>query len=185
MEDREIVALFRQRSERAIAELAAKYGRVCQRVAENILRDRRDAEECVNDAYLGVWNTVPPASPDPLVSYVCRIVRNQAVMKYHAAAARKRNSHYDVALDELEDCFAATETAETALAASELSAALDRFLDTLAREERVLFVRRYWFADSMEELAQRFHISRNHAAVRLARTRGKLKNYLRKEGYEL
>lgn len=185
MEDGEIIALFHARSERAIAELAAKYGGVCRAVAENILHDRQDAEECLNDAYLGVWNTVPPRRPEALLPYVCRITRNQALTRYHARTAQKRSSRYELALDELAECLAAPETAEGALDAAELSRAIDRFLDTLARAERVLFVRRYWYADSLADLAERFGISRNHAAVRLGRTRKKLRDYLTKEGYTL
>lgn len=185
MEDSRIIALFYERSEQAIEELAKKYGAVCRAVAGNILSSEQDAEECVNDAYLGVWNTVPPQKPDPLMTYLCRIVRNLATARYHANTARKRNSVYDTALDELEDCLAGIDTAETALDAQELARALDAFLDTLRAEERVLFVRRYWYADSLEEAARRMHISRNSAAVRLSRTREKLRIYLRKEGYEV
>lgn len=185
MEDLEIIELFQTRSEQAIAELHKKYGAVCSRVARNILNDPQDAEECVNDAYLGVWNTVPPQNPRPLLTYLCRIVRNLATAKYHANTAKKRNSFYDVALDELEDCLAASETVESALTAKELSAALDAFLDTLDSKNRKIFVRRYWYADSIQEIAGRFHMSRNHVSVRLSRTRDKLKNYLKKEGYHL
>ncbi len=95
MDDRQIIALFFACSEQAVAELSGKYGAVCRRVAENILNDRLDAEEVVNDAYLGVWNTVPPQQPDPLLRYVCRIVRNLALKKYPANTARKRNSSVD------------------------------------------------------------------------------------------
>ena len=101
MDDDRIIELFFARSEQAVTELSRKYGTVCRRTAENILNDRRDAEECLNDAYLAVWNTVPPQRPDPLLSYVCRIVRNQALKRYHANAARKRNSVYDAALEEI------------------------------------------------------------------------------------
>lgn len=185
MQDTEIIALFFARSEQAIAELAAKHGAVCRRVAENILGSAQDAEECVNDAYLGVWNTVPPQRPDPLRTYVCRIVRNLATARYHTNRAQKRSSIYDTALDELEDCLASADTAQTALDARELTALLDRFLVSLREDERVLFVRRYWYADSVAALAGRFGIRENTAAVRLARTREKLRNYLKKEGYDL
>ena len=185
MQDTEIIALFFARSEQAIAELAARHGAVCRRVAENILGDARDAEECVNDAYLGVWNTVPPQRPSPLRTYVCRIVRNLATARYHASRAQKRSSIYDAALDELEDCLASADTAETALGARELTALLDRFLASLGEDERVLFVRRYWYADSVAALAERFGLRENTASVRLARTREKLRNYLKEEGYDL
>ena len=102
MEDKRIIDLFFARSELAIEALAAKYGALCSRIAENILGDSMDAEECVNDAYLGVWNSVPPQRPDPLRSFLCRIVRNLSISRYHANTAKKRNSSYDVALEELE-----------------------------------------------------------------------------------
>lgn len=185
MEDREIVTLFFERSERALTELNRKYGALCTGIARNILQDPLDAEECVNDAYLGVWNTIPPQKPEALAAYVCRLVRNRAITRYHANTAAKRNSFYDAALDELGDSLACTDTVESALAAEQLPAVLDAFLDTLRAEERVLFVRRYWYADSLEEAAARLHISRGLAAVRLSRTRAKLRDHLKKEGYEL
>lgn len=185
LEDSKIIDLFYARSEQAIMELSTKYGAVCNKVARNILNNTLDAEECVNDAYLGAWNTIPPQKPSPLLTYICRIVRNLSVMKYHANTAIKRNSFYDIALDELEECLASHVTIEAELTAKEFSAALDGFLDTLDQENRVMFVRRYWYSDSISEIAERFHMSNNYAAVRLSRTREKLKNYLKKEGYEL
>ena len=143
MDDSKIIDLFYARSEQAIMELSTKYGAVCSKVAKNILNNSHDAEECVNDAYLGAWNTIPPQNPNPLLTYICRIVRNLSIMKYHANTAIKRNSFYDAALDELEDCLASSETVEDKLTAKELSATLDQFLDTLDRENRVMFVRRY------------------------------------------
>ena len=101
LDDRKIIELFFERSEQAIIELSKKYGSVCSKVAFNILNNTQDTEECVNDAYLGTWNTIPPQNPNPLLSYVCRIVRNLAIKKYHTNTAAKRNSIYDVALDEL------------------------------------------------------------------------------------
>lgn len=185
MQDEEILALFHARSEQAIAELEVKYGAACRRVAANILHSEQDAEECVSDAYLAVWNTVPPQRPAPLSAYVCRIVRNLAVKRYHANTARKRNSFYDAALEELEDCLSAAETAETALSARELTRLLDAFLDTLAETDRFLFVRRYWYADSVTALAAELGVSGNSVSVRLSRLREKLKRTLRKEGYFL
>lgn len=185
MEDQDILALFLARSDAALAELEKKYGARCAAVARNVLRDPLDAEECVNDAYLAAWNTIPPQRPEALGAYVCRLVRNRAVTRYHANTAQKRNSFYDAALDELAESLASRETVDSALAAERLPALLDAFLDTLRAEERVLFVRRYWYADSLEDAAARVGITRAHAAVRLSRTRAKLRDYLRKEGYAL
>ena len=185
LEDRQIIALFFARAEQAIAELAEKYGTTCDRIARNILGNHRDAEECVNDSYLAVWNTIPPQTPDPLRTYLFRIVRNISVAKYHANTAAKRNSRYDAALDELEGCLAAPGTVEETITAGELARQIDRFLATLDRESRALFVRRYWYADSIPELADRFHISRGNVSVRLSRIRNKLAAHLKKEGYDV
>jgi RNA polymerase sigma-70 factor (ECF subfamily) len=185
LEDEEIIALFYDRSEQAIIELASKYGAVCRKVARNILNNEQDAEECVNDAYLGAWNTIPPQRPEPLLTYVCRIVRNLSVTRYHANTASKRNSVYDVALDELEHCLVSPATVETELSAKELTGLLDRFLDTLEPENRVMFVRRYWYSDSVSDIAARLGMRPNHVSVRLSRTREKLSAYLRKEGYAI
>ena len=142
MDDSKIIELFYERSEQAIIELSKKYGTVCTKVAKNILNDVRDTEECVNDAYLGAWNTIPPQRPNPLLSYVCRIVRNLAIKKYHANTAVKRNSIYDVALDELENCFPSSCSVEDEFNASEVARSIDRFLETLDKENRIMFVRR-------------------------------------------
>ncbi|MCM1539909.1 MAG: sigma-70 family RNA polymerase sigma factor [Blautia sp.] len=185
MEDSEIIDLFYARSEQAIAELSRKYGAVCRRVAGNILNSRLDAEECVNDTYLATWNTIPPQRPDPLLTYVCKIVRNLSIMKYHSNTAVKRNSFYDVALDELEECLASSATVEGEITAKELSGLLNRFLETLDRKSRVMFVRRYWYSDSVSEIAERFHMSSNNVSVRLSRIRGRLRKFLKSEGYEV
>ena len=125
MEDQKIIELFFARSEQAIAQLQNKYGNRCLRVAGNILNNRLDAEECVNDAYLAVWNSIPPQKPNPLLTYVCHIVRNLSIKKYHANSALKRNSHYDIALDELEECIQTNETVENELAVKELAGAIN------------------------------------------------------------
>uniref|UniRef100_UPI0040560F6A RNA polymerase sigma factor n=1 Tax=Agathobacter sp. TaxID=2021311 RepID=UPI0040560F6A len=185
LEDSKIIELFFARVEQAIVELSAKYGTVCNRIARNILKNDLDAEECVNDTYLAAWNTMPPQKPDPLRTYIFRIVRNIAIAKYHANTAEKRNSYYDVALEELENCLATSVTVEQEISVNELSREIDSFLDTLDRDNRVMFVRRYWYSDSISDLADMFQMSNNNVSVRLSRTREKLKNHLKKEGYEL
>ena len=182
LDDGKIIELFFERSEQAIIELSSKYGTVCRRVADNILNDPEDAEECLNDAYLAVWNTVPPQRPDPLVSYVCRIVRNLALKKYHANTAQKRNSAYDVALEEIAGCLPSSVSVDEEVAANEMAGAIDRFLGTLDQQSRVLFVRRYWYADSIDDLAGLFHTGRHAVSVRLSRVRKALKQYLSHEG---
>lgn len=185
MDDVKIIELFFERSEQAINELSNKYGSVCIKVANNILNNKEDAEECVNDAYLGTWNTIPPQKPNPLLSYVCRIVRNLALKKYHFNTAIKRNSTYDVALDELENCIPSATTIEEEMDAIEMARMIDSFLETLDKEKRILFVRRYWCSDSIEDLAKLFGTSKHNVSVKLSRTREKLKKYLIKKGVSI
>lgn len=178
IEDEEIIELFYERSERAISELNTKYGRFCQRLSYNIVNNRQDAEECVSDAYLGVWNAIPPANPNPLLTYVCKIVRNISLKSYYKNAAAKRSGSYAVAMEEIEDCLADTSTVEIEADAEELKNLIERFLDTLDVENRVIFMRRYWFSDSVKEIAERMGITEKNASVRLTRIRRKLKDYL-------
>ena len=185
LEDIKIIELFLVRAEQAIVELSAKYGTVCGRIARNILNNDLDAEECVNDTYLAAWNTIPPQKPNPLRTYIFRIVRNISIAKYHANTSVKRNSIYDVALDELESCLAVSVTVEQEIAASELSRQIDLFLATLDEENQMMFVRRYWYSDSISDIAERFQTSNNNVSVRLSRTREKLKTHLKKEGFEI
>ena len=185
MEDRQIIDLFLERSEQALAELERKYGAAVRKTAAQILGDRQDVEECVNDTWLGVWNSIPPQEPDPLISYVCRIARNLAVKRYHANTARKRGGNYALVLDELEECIPSDVDVETELEARELTAAIDRFLAGLSGEDRFLFVRRYFFADPVSELAARTNASPNRTAVRLFRLREKLRKTLIKEGWHV
>ena len=147
----------------------------------NILSVHHDAEEAVNDTYLALWNTIPPQRPDPFSAYVYRVGKNTALKKLRHNAAQKRSS-YTVSLDELSECIAAG-TLEDEIDARLLGRAIDRFLDTVSKENRVLFLRRYWFGDSLTELAETFQISQNTASVRLHRIRTQLHTYLIKEGY--
>ena len=182
MKDHEIIALFFERSERAITELINKYGAAIKNVASNILKDAQDAEEAVSDTYFTVWNRIPPTRPNHLGAYVCRIARNVCLKRYHANTAEKRNSHYDVALEELEATIPALSTVESDYDAKELTQYLNSFLKELGKEDRYLFMRRYWFGDGVSEIARNLNISAHTASVRLFRLRQKLQTYLQKEG---
>ncbi len=184
-DDERIIDLFNSRDESAIAELAAKYGDICAKVARNILRNAPDAEECVSDTYLATWNAIPPAEPNPLKAFVLRILRNIATAKYHKNTAQRRNSHYDAALDELEDCLADVFTVERELESAELSRCIDKFLDTLDHDSRLMFMCRYWRSDGLDDIAAKFGTSSHNVASRLFRIRGRLKKFLKKEGYEV
>lgn len=182
LEDSQIISLFYERSEQAIAELDRKYGAAVKKTVANILSSRQDVEECANDTYLGVWNSIPPQNPNPLISYVCKIARNLATWKYHSNTAQKRNGQYDLVLDELEECIPATNNVESDYEAKELSAAISRFLNSLSYDDRFCFLRRYWYADSVSDIATITHGNSHRISVRLFRTREKLYRYLREEG---
>ena len=182
MEDDKIIALFFGRSEEAIRELDHKYGKICHNLSFHILNSHQDAEECVNDAYLGAWNTIPPAKPDPLLSYLVKIVRNISLNVYWKNKAAKRNSDYTVAMEEIEGCLADRTTVENEMEASELTGILENFLDTLTAENRFIFMRRYWFADSCGEIAGQTEKKKKNVSVRLTRIRKKLKQYLTDKG---
>lgn len=182
LNDHEIIDLFFERSEQAIKELMVKYGAAIRKVASNILKDAQDAEECVSDTYLQVWNRIPPTRPKYLGAYSCRIARNISLKQYYANTAQKRNSYYDVALEELESTIPALGTVETEYDAKELTRYLNLFLKGLSREDRYLFMRRYWHGDSITEIAGELRITPHNASVRLFRLRQKLQDYLQKEG---
>ncbi len=176
--DEEIIALFFERSEVGLTELDTKYSKVCHKLSFGILNNRADAEECVNDAYLGVWNSIPPTNPNPLLTYVCKIVRNVSLKRYNSNIAKKRNSVYDVAISELEAYLSSPNTIEAELEVKELARIIENFLDTLSVENRVIFLRRYWFSDTYKDIALRVDLSEKNISVRLSRIRGQMKQYL-------
>ena len=182
MEDKAIVDLYVQRSDLAIPETECKYGGYCHTVAMRIVNNRQDAEECVNDTWLGAWNSIPPNRPDPLRTYVCKIARNLATKRYHTNSAKKRDSQYYLALEDLAECVPDRNTVEDTVAAKELAEVINRFLDTLSYEDKFVFMRRYWYSDSLPEIAKLAGMSYNSVAVRLHRVKGKLKKTLLKEG---
>lgn len=182
MEEKQIIRLLFARAEQALEILARQFGARLLQTAKNILRSHRDAEECVNDTYLAVWNAVPPKEPDPLAGFVYKTGRNLALKRLRDDTALKRNSRYDLSLEELEGCLAGGSLDEE-LSARELGLVIDCFLDTLPRDSRVIFLRRYWFGDSVREIAKALGYSENAIAVRLNRTRSKLRTHLEKEGY--
>ena len=182
MKDPEIVALFLERSEQAIGELSRQYGTAVRRAIQNILADPQDVEECEDDTYLRIWDSIPPQRPQYLGAYSCRIARNLALDRYRSRTAQKRNPGYDVSLDELASVLPASGGPEDALEARELAGAINRFLRQLEREDRYLFLRRYWFADPVAAIAHKTGKTPHAVSVRLFRIREKLKVYLKKEG---
>lgn len=184
MEDKRIIALLFQRAESALDALAKKFGKGLLAMARNIVGLEEDAKECVNDTYLALWNAIPPEEPDPLAAYTYRVGRNIALKRLRGNTAQKRFGGYDLSMDELAGCVA-DRTASEALDARLLGAAIGRFLEKQTKENRTLFLRRYWFGDSVRDAAQALGLSQNAAAVRLNRMRSKLREHLIKEGYYL
>lgn len=178
MNDEKIIEMFFNRSEQAIRELNNKYGKICHNLSYNIVNNSQDAEECVNDAYLGAWNAIPPARPNPLLTYICKIVRNISLKLYWRKEADKRNSHYTIAMEEIEACIADPNTVEAEIEAKELANIIEEFLDTLTLENRVIFMHRYWFSDSYKGIAELTGLSEKNISVRLTRIREKMKQYL-------
>ena len=182
LKDHEIIDLFFERSEQAITAMISKYGSSIRNVAWNILNNPQDVEECSNDTYLQVWNMIPPTRPKSLGAYVCKIARNICLKRYHSNTALKRNSYYDVALQELEETIPALSTVETDMEARELTQYLNRFLSQLNPDDRYIFLRRYWFGDGVGEISQNIASTPHAVSVRLFRLRQKLQTYLLKEG---
>ena len=180
MNDEQITELLFARDESGIAALRESYGRLLKSVAYGVLRSEQDAEECESETLLRAWNSIPPQRPDPLRVYICRIVRNLSLKKLRANSALKRSSRFEVSLSELEDCISAHSLDEQ-LAAGELSAQINAFLAALRRDDRVMFVRRYWFAQPLSEIADAFGTTENNVSVRLGRIRRKLHTYLERK----
>ncbi len=184
MDDREttrsIIALYFARDERAIVETDRVYGKFCMRLSEGIVGNHADAEECVNDTYLKVWNTVPPKNPPSLKAYLSKIVRNLSINRYHANRAAKRNRDLEVALHELGECLPAPEEVE-----SDLPRLLEAFLMSEEALNRKLFMGRYWHAVSVNGLAKHYGLTPNAVTKRLTRTREKLRAYLTERGYRI
>lgn len=181
MDDKRIIRLFFDRADGAIDALAKKFGSVLTRICTNILGNAQDAEECVSDTYLAVWNSIPPAEPDPLSAYIYKIGRNTALKRLRSNTAQKRSA-YMVSLDELTECIA-DNALEQAVDERELGRSIDRWLATLTPENRAIFLRRYWFGDSVKALAKTVGLTENALSVRLSRMRAALKEHLTKEGY--
>ena len=182
MEDQKIVELFFVRSEDALAEVSAKYGGLIRKIAMNVLNNSADAEECTNDTYMALWESIPPQQPQSMIGYICRLARNISVNRFRYNTAEKRSSSYEVALEEVDQFLAGSETVEDAMAEKELTAVIEDFLLNLPKVDRVLFVSRYYLSESYKDIAEKTGLSEKNVSVRLTRTRSKLKDHLRKRG---
>lgn len=182
MQDSQLLDLFWARSETVIEETKKQYGSLIHQIAANILLDERDVEECISDTLYAAWTTIPPQRPSCLRAYLCVLARNISTNRYHANTAVKRNITHEVALEELASCIPGGDDVSDIYVAQELAAYLNRFLAKLKEEDRNLFLRRYWFGDSVAALAEATGMNAHRISVRLFRLRGALKLFLIKEG---
>ena len=184
MDDKQILDLYFARKEQAIAETAKKYGKYCFSIARNILGNIPDAEETVNDTYIGAWNSIPPHRPCMLSTYLGKITRRLALKRWTANRAQKRGGgEVALALEELAGCIPSDFDVESRMEAAELAQTLNNFVRNLPLPERNVFLCRYWYLDSIEVIARRFDFSQSKVKSMLSRTRKKLYAHLQKEGY--
>ncbi len=186
MEDRQIVDLFWARNEAAIDETKSKYGRYCRYIAHQILASDEDAAEVENDTYMKTWNTVPPNRPTSLKAYVGRISRQLSLDRWDMQRAAKRGGGtLPLVLEELSECVAGRADTGDLCDRIALRDAMERFLRGLPKRTRTIFIRRYWYVSSIEQIARDYAMKESAVAMLLLRTREKLKSFLRKEGFVL
>jgi RNA polymerase sigma-70 factor (ECF subfamily) len=185
LDDLQIIELYNARDESAISETDNKYGKYCYKIAYNILYDTLDSEECVNDTYLKTWNAIPPQRPNSLKLFLAKITRNLSLDRFKAKNRQKRCSQADIAIEELGDVLKAEGDAFSELEQKELAKAINRFLYSLKKRECNIFIRRYFYMATVEEISRGYLISEANVLVILSRTRKKLKEFLESEGYSI
>ena len=183
MEDKDIIALYWARSEEAIRRTAEKYGAYCKQIIRRVLGDGRDAEECLSDTWLGAWNAIPPQKPERLPPFLGKIARNTALDRYDYNAAQCRGG-FETVLEELADCVGGSPVEED-FDFRRLGECIGTFLDGTGPAARLVFLRRYWYCDSLAEIAEGTGFSQGKIKSMLHRTRQGLREHLRKEGYDL
>ena len=184
MTDDEIIRLLEARQEEGLSALTERYGTFCKRIVLRLLPQSEDAEEIVNDVWHRVWESIPPQKPESLQYYLAKLARNLAFDQYRRQNADKRGGkEIPLVLDELASCLPAGETPETALHTKELGAEINRFLDRLPSRTQDIFLRRYFFSESVSEIAERYHMREDNVRLTLSRTRIKLKSHLKQGGY--
>lgn len=182
MEDEVIVSLFLNRDENAVAQAQKQYGDYCLYIARNLLRDERDAEECLNDALLAAWESIPPQQPENLKNYLAKLVHRYAVDRLRSINAQKRRPNSASSLDEIQELVADC-GAELAISELELSQLISDFLRSASETERNVFIRRYWYYDSIDAICRRYGFGKSKVKMMLKRMRDSLAAYLKKEGH--
>ncbi len=182
MHDKEIISLYFDRDEKAIEYTEQKYRAYCYSVADKVLNNAQDDEECLNDVWLAAWNSIPPNDPSSLATYLGRITRNISVRRLRFINRKKRGRELTVYIEELNEAIPSANSIEEALENQSLRELLERFLRSQNKQNRNIFVCRYYYLDSIADIAVRFGMTENQVKLRLFRLRNKLKNYLEKEG---
>ena len=185
MEDEKIVELLYVHENNSLEEVANKYGTMLYNLSKGILKDEQDAEECVNDTYMKIWDTIPPYKPTFLKSFICKIVRQISIDKYRGNKAKKRDGSFDVPLLDLDYEIIDNHSVENELESTALNDCINEYIKDLNVENQALFIRRYFLSESVKELSKRFEINENLITVKLFRIRKDLIKYLKREGYEI
>ncbi|MBR6709754.1 MAG: RNA polymerase sigma factor [Clostridia bacterium] len=186
MNDNNIIALYLSRDETAIVETAVKYGIRLQNIAYGITQDRQSAEECENDTYMKAWETIPPQNPAGyLYAYLARIIRHISIDACRTRSRLKRSAVITELTTEMEECIPAPDDTAGRLEYREMGEIISRYLRTLSDEKQIIFIRRYWYLDSVEAIAQRLGVGQSKVKMTLLRCRNELKEHLEKEGYHL
>ena len=182
MDDSKIIDLFWERSETAISETSKKYSRYCHSISFNILHNNEDSEECVNDTYFRAWNAIPPKRPNSLATFLGKITRNLSLDKYKQYNAEKRGfGQTEIVLSELDEIVPSASSLERAIEEYEIETVLNRFLKSLPKQKRIVFIRRYWYLMPIKEIAEQTNESESQVKSMLFRTRSALKIFLEKE----
>ena len=186
VEDKQIIDLYWSRAETAISETAKKYGRYCHSIAFNILHSHEDSEECVNDTFFNAWRAIPPQHPGKFAAFLDTITRHLSLNKWEQYSAEKRGrGQVPLVLEELNDCIPASENVEQVVDDLALTELLNRFLGTLSTDSRKIFMRRYWYMNTIKEIAKGYSMSESKVKMSLLRSRKELKQLLEKEGFDL
>lgn len=186
MEDNQIIKLFWNRDENAIAETSKKYGSYCHAIAQNILHNNEDSDECVNDTYWNAWNALPPQKPNVLSVFLGKITRNLAFDRYSYNHAQKRGGgEIAIVLDEIAEIVSDNNDMEQAVDNKELAHTINEFLSELPDDKRKMFVQRYWYTEKVSTIAKQFGMTENSCSVQLCRIREKLKKHLQDGGFDL
>lgn len=185
MDDSLIIELFKKQNKSAIKEAEKKYGNLLMKIAVGVLYQKDEAEEIVNDTLLAAWNNIKETPPANLCAYLCKITRNKALKKYRYDTAKKRNSEYTLSIEEIGDVFPADDNPENTYTFNETKENISRFIKNLGDRDRKIFIRRYWYFDSVKDIAEAFSLSENNVKIILFRIRQELKKYLEEEGVEI